>query len=126
MSDVQRRSLAGFTGAGYDKGRSAPVQALWLLLSGLFVTRWWCPMGLRLGILRMFGATIGEGVVLRHRVHVHWPWKLTIGDHCWIGRCAFCAIERASWPATVRRFALAPACPWAASSSCAPRWALPA
>jgi putative colanic acid biosynthesis acetyltransferase WcaF len=89
VSDVQRRSLAGFTGAGYDKGRSAPVQALWLLLSGLFVTRWWCPMGLRLGILRMFGATIGEGVVLRHRVHVHWPWKLTIGDHSWVGEDAW-------------------------------------
>jgi putative colanic acid biosynthesis acetyltransferase WcaF len=89
MTAVPRRDLAGFTGAGYDKGRSAPVQVLWLLLSGLMVTRWWCPMGLRLGILRMFGATIGEGVVLRHRVHIHWPWKLTVGAHSWIGEDAW-------------------------------------
>lgn len=80
-----RRSLAGFTGSGYDKGRSRPVQALWLLVSGLVVTRWWCPRRLRLAVLRLFGATIGTGVVIRQDVRVHWPWKLTVGDHSWIG-----------------------------------------
>ena len=85
MSAVARRDLAGFTGAGYDKGRSGIVQVLWLFLSGILTTRWWCPMGLRLAVLRMFGATIGDGVVVRHRVRIHWPWKLTVGDHSWIG-----------------------------------------
>ncbi len=85
MTPVPRHSLAGFTGAGYDKGRSAPVQVAWLFLSGILVTRWWCPMRVRLGVLRMFGARIGHGVVLRHHVRVHWPWKLTIGDDTWIG-----------------------------------------
>ena len=85
MSDVARRDLAGFTGAGYDKGRSGIVQVLWLFLSGILTTRWWCPMRLRLAVLRMFGATIGDGVVVRHRVRIHWPWKLTVGDHSWIG-----------------------------------------
>lgn len=35
--------------------------------------------------LRMFGAQIGQGVVLRSRLRVKYPWKLAIGDHCWIG-----------------------------------------
>jgi putative colanic acid biosynthesis acetyltransferase WcaF len=83
--DVDRRDLAGFTGAGYDKGRPGAVQVLWLLVSGILTTRWWCPMALRLSVLRMFGATIGDGVVVRHRVRIHWPWKLTVGDHSWIG-----------------------------------------
>ena len=85
MIDVDRRDLAGFTGTGYDKGRSGVVQVLWLFVSGILTTRWWCPMGLRLAVLRMFGATIGQGVVVRHRVRIHWPWKLTVGDHSWIG-----------------------------------------
>jgi len=32
-----------------------------------------------------FGAQIGKGVIIRDRVRIHWPWKLDIGDHSWIG-----------------------------------------
>lgn len=27
--------------------------------------------------------------MIRSRVRVHWPWKLTIGDSCWIGEGAW-------------------------------------
>lgn len=84
-----RRSLAGFTGAGYDKGRGPAWQIAWLLASGVLVTRWWCPSRLRVAVLRAFGAEIGAGVLVRHRVRVHWPWKLTVGDSCWIGEDAW-------------------------------------
>jgi len=83
------RSLAAFTGAGYDKGRGRLTQVAWLAVSGLVVVRWWCPRSLRVAILRRFGATIGEGVLIRHQVRVHWPWKLTVGDHSWIGEGAW-------------------------------------
>jgi putative colanic acid biosynthesis acetyltransferase WcaF len=82
---MARWDLAGFTGSGYDKGRSATWQVLWMFASGTVVTRWWCPAALRVSLLRAFGATIGERTLVRHRVRVHWPWKLTIGDDCWIG-----------------------------------------
>ncbi|WP_237668881.1 DapH/DapD/GlmU-related protein [Rhodococcus sp. BS-15] len=83
------RSLAGFTGAGYDKGKPFHIQVLWMLTSGLLVTQWWCPNSIRLQILRMFGAQIGVGVSIRHRVRIHWPWKLAVGDHSWIGEDAW-------------------------------------
>lgn len=79
------RDLASFTGAGYDRGRPMLVQVAWLALNGLIVSRWWCPLSLRLRLLRAFGARIGTGVVIRHGVKIHWPWKLTVGDHSWIG-----------------------------------------
>ncbi|MFI5509961.1 DapH/DapD/GlmU-related protein [Mycobacterium sp. NPDC051804] len=84
-SRTRRRSLSGFTGAGYDKGRSVLVQIAWLASSGMVVTRWWCPNRLRLAILRAFGAQIGKGTLIRHRVRVHWPWKLVVGENTWIG-----------------------------------------
>lgn len=84
-----RHHLAGFTGAGYDKGRPFPVQVAWLFVSGMLVTRWWCPPRLRVAVLRAFGAQIGCGVLIRHDVRIHWPWKLTVGDDCWIGEGAY-------------------------------------
>lgn len=83
------RRLGEFRGDGYDKGRPAPVQVAWLAVWGTIGSRWWCPAGLRVAILRAFGATVGEGVVVRHRVRIHWPWKLTVGDHTWIGEGAW-------------------------------------
>jgi putative colanic acid biosynthesis acetyltransferase WcaF len=80
-----RRHLAAFTGAGYDRGRGKPWQLAWMILSGLVVTRWWCPPAVRAAILRAFGAKIGSGTNIRHGVRIHWPWKLTVGDHSWIG-----------------------------------------
>ena len=84
-----RRSLAGFTGAGYDKGRSVVWQIGWMAVSGLVTTRWWCPLALRISLLRAFGATIGDGVLIRHHVRIHWPWKLTVGNNSWIGEDAW-------------------------------------
>ena len=66
-----RRTLAGFTGAGYDRGRPPHLQIAWLLVNGLVVTRWWCPPSVRASILRAFGAQIGARTNIRHGVHVH-------------------------------------------------------
>lgn len=85
MSENIRRSLAGFSGAGYDKGRGPIIQILWLAISGTVLTRWWCPNSVRIAVLRAFGADIGAGTLVRHRVRIHWPWKLVIGSNTWIG-----------------------------------------
>lgn len=79
------RRLQSFTGRGYDKGRSKAWQALWFATENLVFSAWWCPGWLRPKILRAFGADIGERVFIRHKVRVHWPWKLTIDDDTWIG-----------------------------------------
>lgn len=90
MSDsTVTRRLAGFTGRGYDKGRAKLVQAAWMLVSGTVFTRWWCPARARVVLLRAFGAQVGTGVLVRHGVRIHWPWKLVIGDNTWIGEGAW-------------------------------------
>lgn len=83
------RSLGGFTGAGYDKGRGVGMQVLWFATLNLAFSRWWFPPRLRPALLRAFGATVGSRVLIRHRVRVQWPWKLEVGDDVWIGEDAW-------------------------------------
>jgi len=80
----RRFSLDGFTGRGYDRGRSLPIQILWLMSRGLLM-KWWCPNAVRVLALRLFGAKIGAGVIIRHQVKIHWPWNLDVGCNSWIG-----------------------------------------
>jgi putative colanic acid biosynthesis acetyltransferase WcaF len=79
------RSLAARRGHPYDKRRGFVIQALWVAVSTLIFPQVWCPNRLRIELLRWFGADIGEGVLIRHRVRVQWPWNLSIGDNSWVG-----------------------------------------
>ncbi|MEP7019186.1 MAG: DapH/DapD/GlmU-related protein [Pseudonocardiales bacterium] len=65
------------------------MQAAWFAVLNTVFMAWWCPATLRVRLLRLFGATVGKRVLIRHRVRVKWPWKLTIGDDVWIGEGAW-------------------------------------
>jgi len=43
------------------------------------------PNKFKVTLLKIFGAKIGKGLILKPRVNIHFPWKLDIGDHVWIG-----------------------------------------
>lgn len=36
-------------------------------------------------LLKLFGAKIGKGVVIKPNVNIKYPWKLEIGNFAWIG-----------------------------------------
>lgn len=83
------KDLSKFQGYGYDKGRNKLWQAAWLATQSAVLQHWWCPAGVRTAALKAFGAQIGDGVLVRHRVRIHWPWKLTLEDNVWIGEGAW-------------------------------------
>jgi len=68
------------------RGRSAWFVQMWWIVQGLFFrTSPQALYGWRRFLLRLFGARIGKGVLLRPSVEVTYPWKLSIGDFSWIG-----------------------------------------
>ena len=40
---------------------------------------------IRIITLRIFGAKIGRGVLLKPGINIKYPWNLQIGNNCWIG-----------------------------------------
>jgi putative colanic acid biosynthesis acetyltransferase WcaF len=70
----------------YSPGRSAPVRALWYVLSLVVFQSGWVPLyGIKRWLLRRFGASVGKGVVIKPHVRIKFPWRLRIGEQCWIG-----------------------------------------
>lgn len=68
------------------RGRSAFVcQLWWLTQSCLFSTSPQLMYGWRSFLLRLFGAKIGNNVIIRPSARITYPWKLSIGDNSWIG-----------------------------------------
>ena len=66
--------------------RPAWVVYLWSICELLFVTNpWQISSGLRVRVLRAFGAEIGHEVIFRPRTRVKFPWKLHVGARSWIG-----------------------------------------
>jgi putative colanic acid biosynthesis acetyltransferase WcaF len=58
----------------------------WGLVELLLVSNpWQISSTVRRAALVAFGARIGKGVLLRPRLRVRFPWKLSIGDRSWIG-----------------------------------------
>ncbi len=75
---------------GLDRGRSFIVEAAWYLAKCLlFLTPLPVPSKMKCMVLRLFGARVGCGVVIKPRVNIHLPWKLAIGDFTWIGEESF-------------------------------------
>lgn len=61
------------------------VQLWWLVQATLFRLSPQFLYGWRRWLLRRFGAKVGKGVLVRPTVEITYPWKIELGDHCWIG-----------------------------------------
>ncbi|MCT0219816.1 putative colanic acid biosynthesis acetyltransferase [Synechococcus sp. CS-1329] len=81
LQDLAHYRLPAHWSPGAPRGQ----QVLWLLagqpLLGSFLpgTPW------RKALLRLFGARLGSGGRFKPHLRVKFPWRLQMGDHCWLG-----------------------------------------
>lgn len=78
--------LGAFSNPEFDRGAPRWKEFGWMLLSALFFRHSLAlGNGLKIRLLRVFGAQIGRGVLIKPGVQIKFPWRLAIGHHCWIG-----------------------------------------
>lgn len=80
-----RTNLARFDNSWYDPGAGAIKRFVWFVFNAAFFASWFPFSGFKVFLLRMFGASVGNGVVIKPCVNIKYPWRLAIGDNVWIG-----------------------------------------
>lgn len=80
-----RTDLSSFSNSWYDPGAGAVKRLAWFFINAAFLASWFPFSGFKVFLLRMFGASVGRGVVIKPCVNIKYPWRLAIGDFVWIG-----------------------------------------
>ena len=78
--------LSKYHQPGYESGGSKLAMMVWWLVQAIaFPLTLHTSHGIRCWLLRLFGAKIGQHVVIRPTARFTYPWNIEIGDYSWIG-----------------------------------------
>lgn len=81
-----KTDLSIFNNQWYRVGASKPKQLLWFIVNAVvFQNSLFFMMAPKRWLLKAFGCQLGKGLVIKPSVNIKYPWKLSIGDHVWIG-----------------------------------------
>jgi len=77
--------LSTYNNSQYKPGSNFK-RILWYYCNLIFFKTGWFPFyGLKKFLLKLFGATLGKGVLIKPFVNIKYPWFLIIGNNVWIG-----------------------------------------
>ncbi len=86
MTEVK---LNSFNNDWYKPGNYIK-RLLWHIFSITFINSYLpVPNFLKILILKLFGAKIGKGFVIKPGVNIKYPWFLIVGDDVWLGEKAW-------------------------------------
>ena len=81
-----KTDLSKYDNSWYHPDAGILKQVCWYFVNFLLFNNGLIPIsGLKVFLLRIFGAKIGRGVNIKPSVNIKYPWKLEVGDYVWIG-----------------------------------------
>lgn len=87
---MKNSQLSRFDNTAFNRGAPLWKEILWRTLQqSLFNLEWIKLYGFKCRVLRKFGAQLASGVIIKPKVKITFPWKLSVGEHSWIGEEAW-------------------------------------
>lgn len=80
-----KQDLSSFNNSWYKPGAGSFKRFLWYYTNACWFRSSFPINGFKIFLLRLFGAKVGNGVVIKPHVNIKYPWRLSIGNHVWIG-----------------------------------------
>ena len=77
--------LSKYNNEWYKPGAPLLMRAIWYIFNCAFFISYSPFNFIKIFSLRLFGAKVGKGLVIKPHVNIKYPWRLSIGNHCWIG-----------------------------------------
>jgi putative colanic acid biosynthesis acetyltransferase WcaF len=78
--------LSKYSNSHYDPKAGIIKRVLWHYTNQLIFNNGLFPLSsVKAILLRIFGAQVGEGIIIKPSVNIKYPWLLKIGNHSWIG-----------------------------------------
>jgi len=82
---LKKTDLGSFSNDWYQPGNRVK-RFFWYFFNVVFLLNPLNPFSwLKKFVLRLFGAKIGKGTLIKPRVNVKYPWNLIVGNNVWIG-----------------------------------------
>lgn len=83
---MKNPDLSAYSNTWFEPGGNSLTRVFWFFTNALIFNSYIFPINtLKVFLLRLFGAKIGKGVIIKPSVNIKYPWNLNIGDHTWIG-----------------------------------------
>jgi len=90
MQQQNKTDLSKYDNSSYNPGKNMIVRILWYYTNLMFFKNPFNTLNFtKVFLLKLFGAKVGQGVVIKPSVNIKYPWRLKIGNHVWIGENAW-------------------------------------
>ncbi len=77
--------LDSYNNEHFDTGAGKLKRILWHLTNSLFFKSSFHFYAWKVFLLKLFGAELGQNVVIKPGVNIKYPWNLIVGNNVWIG-----------------------------------------
>lgn len=80
-----KTDLSKFNNSWFNPGANAFVRLFWYFTNAAFFNSAFPIVSVKVFLLKLYGAKLAAGVVIKPYVNIKYPWKLTLGKNVWLG-----------------------------------------